>query len=319
MSTQPYSPDRNAPTWFLVCAACSAVIAFVIQLHALQELVDLPVAEFFRAQRGTTLQQIASFLTQFGKAQFMLVPSLVVFLAFRFRWRRPAWALRAWFVFVSVAAAGIFVDVLKVVFGRTRPKMFFSDGVHHFSYFRFGADYYSFPSGHAVCAMAFAVALAIVMPRYRAISILAGLALASTRVIVTAHYVSDVVASAVIAVVTVLAIRAIVLRPEERASIGLFPDGERAGTVGEGATSKTAKGTRGRTAMTDPITEMIAITVAIASAGLAFSLCIAEWYAPAFQPVPEWWLWSSLFLCCIFGAPLHVTNRPDFAFGWSRR
>ena len=73
--------------------------------------------------------------------------------------RRPDRAplLKAWswlpaFVFVSIAASGLTVNLLKIVFGRARPKLLLGSDDYVFGLFGFQADYWSFPSGHAASA-----------------------------------------------------------------------------------------------------------------------------------------------------------------------
>jgi membrane-associated phospholipid phosphatase len=56
----------------------------------------------------------------------------------------------------------------------------------------------SFPSGHATLAFATAAALAIFLPRWRAGFYIVAAMVAAERVLENAHYVSDVVAGALV-------------------------------------------------------------------------------------------------------------------------
>jgi len=68
---------------------------------------------------------------------------------------------------------------------------------------------FSFPSGDAALAMGAAVAFASVSPRYRIPLLLLGVAAALARVVVGVHYPLDVVAGAVLGVVTALLLLAV--------------------------------------------------------------------------------------------------------------
>ncbi|MEI9985052.1 MAG: phosphatase PAP2 family protein [Aliidongia sp.] len=69
----------------------------------------------------------------------------------RFREQRErftAWALVPLFIFLSVALSGLAADLIKILVGRTRPKLFFLDGTYAWTGPAWRADHWSFPSGH---------------------------------------------------------------------------------------------------------------------------------------------------------------------------
>jgi membrane-associated phospholipid phosphatase len=107
------------------------------------------------------------------------------------------------FVAMSVMGTWFLAHVLKMLFGRMRPLMLFEYGQYGFTWFRSGYDYNSFPSGHAAIAFGLWLALAALGPRYRLLFIAAAVLLASTRVLTAAHFVSDVVFSALLATATI--------------------------------------------------------------------------------------------------------------------
>ena len=294
-------------------AILSGVIGIAANLITWEEIIDRPLAQYFKAQSDTAVFIVASFLTDFGKAQWFLIPALALFLAFRFVGRRPRWASHALFVFISVAASGLLADVLKVIFGRARPKLLFSNDVYQFFSFRLGADYYSFPSGHAVCAAAAGIALAVILPRYRVIWALLALLLISTRVITTAHYLSDAVAATVLAFITVFAVKAAFVRH------GLDLSGDAASAAAAPVRSATAAKIIGKvwsgahqdeesslqTDNTQSMDRMLAIAALVVSVALVANLFAIEWYAAReHQQMLEWWLRLPLFLCLAFGTAL---------------
>jgi lipid A 4'-phosphatase len=106
------------------------------------------------------------------------------------------------FLFVSNAASGLIVDILKVCFGRTRPKLLFSHGLYAFTWFGWRADHWSFPSGHTATFVALVSALWWLWPEHLLFYMLMAAIVAASRVVGGAHYPSDVMAGALIAVLT---------------------------------------------------------------------------------------------------------------------
>jgi lipid A 4'-phosphatase len=182
-------------------------LALLLVLLLSMAFVDRPVARFFH-DSDPTLRAVFQFITQFGLSKGYLAVSALIFAGFRLaafaaRDQRltatlALWARRALFVFVAVASAGIVADLIKLIFGRARPKLLFADGFYGFTWGADQADYWSFPSGHAATITALAVALYLLWPRGRALYLAAALLVAASRIIITAHYLSDVVMGAAI-------------------------------------------------------------------------------------------------------------------------
>ncbi len=98
----------------------------------------------------------------------------------------------AGFVFLSVGLGAILTNLLKIVFGRGRPVLFDDRGWLTLDPWSVGYDFASFPSGHATTAGALIVAGALIFPRLRWAFVAFGLAIAFSRIVVGAHYPSDV-------------------------------------------------------------------------------------------------------------------------------
>jgi len=166
--------------------------------------------------------KLSRFLTRFGKSTAYLVTFGVLFLllypASRLkRWEKHHRRLSkyAWcflFLFISIAASGLLVDILKVIFARYRPVMLYEAGKYGFTFFKFSpASMLSFPSGHANTIFAFMTALYLIVPRYRFIYFTIAVLVAASRVIIGAHFPSDVIAGAYLGVVTTLYLKGLFL------------------------------------------------------------------------------------------------------------
>ncbi len=124
------------------------------------------------------------------------------------------------FPIAAIAASGLPCAILKFVVGRTRPKLLDQQELYTLVPFTFDADYFSFPSGHANTAMAYFLAIGLMAPRWKYVFASVGLMIGLFRVPHNAHYLSDIVFGAAIAVFVTLwlgnrfARRGLVLRPE---------------------------------------------------------------------------------------------------------
>jgi lipid A 4'-phosphatase len=156
------------------------------------------------------LHELFATITWFGLGYPPLVLCAVLFVLLRWGGRLPR--LRAYagrmregarvplFVFTAVAAAGIGADLIKIVCGRTRPKLLFAHGIDAFTGFSLRPDHWSFPSGHTATIAAFATALWCVWPRHVLFYILLVAIVALSRLVLDQHYLSDTIMGAVVAV-----------------------------------------------------------------------------------------------------------------------
>ncbi len=181
-----------------------AVFAALVVMLVL--VLDRQVTQLF-ATRSGLLYEAASVLTHLGEVPWSLGPPALVFLVARYVLRRPGLATRALFVFASVAASGLLVDVVKALVGRARPGLWLDDGIYGFFFLRLSTVYQSFPSGHTACATGACFALAALAPCYRLRLMAAGLLIGLTRVVVTAHYLSDVLCAAALSLLVVSLLR----------------------------------------------------------------------------------------------------------------
>ncbi len=99
---------------------------------------------------------------------------------------------------VACALAGVSARVVKIAAGRARPNV---QTETRWNGPRFSARYHAFPSGHTAASTAFFAALVLAGWRIGTPLLVIPLLIAFSRMYVAAHYLSDVVAAAIIGLV----------------------------------------------------------------------------------------------------------------------
>jgi membrane-associated phospholipid phosphatase len=174
-----------------------AIIA--IALVALSMLADGWVADHVRFGRVYETDW-GRMLRNFGYLPFWLIAAIALALQDRARtdwWRRGA------LLAAAPTAAGIIGELLKIMVRRMRPPdvgnayAFRAWSDHPFSSRGFG-----FPSSHAVVAFGAAAMLSRIFPRARCVWYAAATGCAISRLLAHAHYLSDVMAGALLGIAT---------------------------------------------------------------------------------------------------------------------
>ena len=198
---------HGLPAIRLVFVAAATTLLVVTAIRA----GDQPLALFFHA-RDQDLRSLFDFTGRLGLTYGYLAIFSLAFVALHWggispRLQRFALPLRALsgipaFIFFSIAASGVIVDVLKVLFGRARPKLLFESDVYGFAWLKWRPDYWSFPSGHSATIVALMAALWFLWPQHLLFYILVAAIVCMSRVVVGAHYLADCLAGALIGVLT---------------------------------------------------------------------------------------------------------------------
>ena len=177
-----------------------------LAMHAL----DPAITGFFI--HVTRLGKSTAYLVTFGVLFLLLYPASKIKRWQEYHRRLRKYALCFLFLFISIAASGLLTDFLKVIFARYRPVMLYEAGKYGFTFFKFSpASMLSFPSGHANTIFAFMTALYLIVPRYRFVYFTIAVLVAASRVIIGAHFPSDVIAGAYLGVVTTLYLKGLFL------------------------------------------------------------------------------------------------------------
>jgi len=177
-------------------------ILLVILMLVSYHLIDQPLTMFCRSLAPTIIQ-VFQWITKLGKSEWYLVGFAVLFVFFKSVRRRQIAANRFLFLFVAVAGSGLLTDAIKPLVGRLRPKLLFEGHLYGFDPFHTGYEYNSLPSGHATTIFALAAALSLFFPRWRLPLFTLAAIVGLSRIVVGAHYLSDVMAGAWVGVMTV--------------------------------------------------------------------------------------------------------------------
>ena len=199
---------RMAPAaslWPLALALCVPALALVADVSLALDEANARAARTLPRD----LVDIFQVVTRAGESGWLFALPALTFAGALFaragaatRRARAAWGLlaaRALYFFVVQLDSGIASQVLKHFFGRARPALLDTLGPYHFALFSKPAIFASFPSGHTITAFATAASLSFFLPRWTwPLLYLATLPVAASRLIIGAHYTSDVVAGALI-------------------------------------------------------------------------------------------------------------------------
>ena len=197
---------RAAPFGARLAVWVAAVV--LIEIAAIG-WIDRPLATYFREHDAA--RPFFALIGPFGLALPYLVVLGIAFAALRWGGSVPrldplgarmrAAARIPGLLFASIALSGLTVDLLKVIVGRPRPKLLFASGAYEFSWIELGADHWSFPSGHAATAAALATGLWCLWPQPLLLYAILAALVAASRVVMGAHYLSDVVMGGFIGIV----------------------------------------------------------------------------------------------------------------------
>lgn len=188
----------QAPLWPLWLAL--AVLAFAL-LNNLSLAFDLSEARA-AAQFDPRLIGVFQVITKAGQSGWLFAASILTLIYALYRQSREhnrrlrarfgLLASQALYFFAVQAASGILSQVVKHLVGRARPKLIDTLGPHHFDMFAFKAVMASFPSGHTITVFAAAAALSFFLPRRAVLFFALAIPVAASRLIIGAHYPSDV-------------------------------------------------------------------------------------------------------------------------------
>ena len=168
--------------------------------------IDIPVGRWAIAQDGTVLDDISVVIGYFGESVYILIATALLWLIWTFIKKDKRLALQSRFIFLSIVITGVGVNVIKLIFGKSRPTLLKSSDEFGFQWFASFGDHAhaSFPSGHATTSFTLATALSLMFPRWWPVFYTYAVTIALARVGAWDHYPSDVMAGALFGTVLTL-------------------------------------------------------------------------------------------------------------------
>jgi membrane-associated phospholipid phosphatase len=175
---------RRAGLWIVLCLALLGG-AF---------LLDVPLRDWVNAHYSERAEHLMRHITKWGDAPSHLVAGAIA-LVIALLCKRREWALIFAAMLLACAIAGIANPTIKTLAGRSRPNVKVKVGWNGPT---FEQRYQSFPSGHTLSSSAFFGALLLVRRRAGLLFVPIPIIIASARVGLNAHWISDVVFAAML-------------------------------------------------------------------------------------------------------------------------
>jgi membrane-associated phospholipid phosphatase len=179
--------------WFLAGAVAVALA------WPLDNLVDTALD----ASKNPSLHQFAWWCSKLGEGEMPAIAGIILAILFLFR-NLPSVAARIIFVVLTCEITGLAGLILRIVFGRTRPTAHVPQGFYgiwHDGHWIIGKyEFSAFPSGHSATAIGLAAAAWLVHRGWGAVAAIYALAVMWSRIALQCHHLSDVIASAAVAI-----------------------------------------------------------------------------------------------------------------------
>ena len=165
-------------------------------------LFDYSVASFFDSINHQT-KSLFGTLTHFGDSLYFFVPTILIWGLIKIIKSKnqimETMSDISLFIFLNILLSGIVTQILKHIIGRPRPVLYNGFELKSLDIIQFDSKWHSFPSGHTATIFAFIFCMIFLFPKIKNALITIAIIIASTRVIVGAHFISDIFGGALVA------------------------------------------------------------------------------------------------------------------------
>jgi membrane-associated phospholipid phosphatase len=186
----------RAPSWTIWIALI--LLAVLTLLAAF--LVDQSASAWIATHSSPELKRVMRLVSRVGDWPAHAIAGAIG-IAFAFALGSKTWMRIFLAMLIALALAGITTRAIKIATGRARPSV---KTEAHWNGPQFSSKYHAFPSGHTAASTAFFVALFFARKKIGAALLLIPILIALSRVIVGAHYLSDVTFAAIVGVISAL-------------------------------------------------------------------------------------------------------------------
>ena len=184
-----------SPRKIWIALIVTAVIALIAAF-----LLDQATANWITTRSSPELKRVMGMVSSVGDWPAHMIAGTIG-IAIAFAAKSKTWMRIFLAMMIALALAGVTGRVIKFATGRARPSVTTET---HWNGPRFSSKYHAFPSGHTASSTAFFVALFLARKKLGAPLLLIPILIALSRLIVGAHYLSDVTFAAILGVVCAL-------------------------------------------------------------------------------------------------------------------
>ncbi len=173
----------------------SGIIMLLALIPISYHLLDKRISNWM-SQMPAEILEIFEIITLFG-SPLLIVACVAMLVRFfiQTKLRKKEFDSQLIYLFLplTVISAWILSHFLKFLFGRFRPNLYHIDNLFGFTFFSFEHEMTSFPSGHTVLITTFILSLILFKPKLKWLGYFAILLVASSRIILDQHFLSDVI------------------------------------------------------------------------------------------------------------------------------
>tara|TARA_Y100000996_G_scaffold225635_1_gene177489 strand:+ start:1841 stop:3298 length:1458 start_codon:yes stop_codon:yes gene_type:complete len=171
---------------------------------------DYSIASFFHNINDQT-KSLFETLTHFGDSLYFFIPTLLVYGIIKLIKSKNKIIITlgdaSIFIFLTILLSGVIAQFFKHIIGRPRPVLFNNFEKTSLDLFSFDSQWHSFPSGHTTTIFAFIFCLIFLFPKIKNFLIALAIIIASTRVIIGAHFISDIFGGVLVAYLSCIFVR----------------------------------------------------------------------------------------------------------------
>lgn len=203
------TPARRRGIWLALIAL--ALIALVVAFF-----LDSSVAAWINTHSSPELKRVMRIVSRAGDWPAHFIAGAIG-LAIAFVCKSKTWTRIFLAMIIACALAGVTARVIKIATGRARPSVK-TEAIWNGP--RLSSKYNAFPSGHTASSTAFFVALFLARKKVGAPLLVIPTIIALSRMIVGAHYLSDVTFAAILGAVCALLVARFLSISNQKSEIG---------------------------------------------------------------------------------------------------
>lgn len=170
-----------------------SLLFILLLLTGLFFWVDKPLAIYFHGEHFYEFAWLKAF-TKLGLGGIYFLGLLVLGMLFRLLGQKDE-AAQCFYLWLCAVIASVLCVVLKIFLGRARPDLWFNEHLYGFYGLHSNSYFWSFPSGHTTTVIAVCFGLWTLFPKYFWIWLTFAFSIAFSRVMLTQHYLSDVLSA----------------------------------------------------------------------------------------------------------------------------